>query len=113
MDQFLPPVKDMIFVLEEIVGKGNLKSNPHFEEFDSAFLKTIYESASEIASEIIAPTNKNGDKQGVSLSGNKVTVPDGYAEAYNAYVEGGWPTISCNPDYGGQGMPTTISMPIN
>ena len=113
MDQFLPPVKDMIFVLEEIVGKGNLKSNPHFEEFDSDFLKTIYESAAEIASEIIAPTNKNGDKQGVSLSGNKVTVPDGYAEAYNAYVEGGWPTISCNPDYGGQGMPTTISMPIN
>ena len=81
MDQFLPPVKDMIFVLEEIVGKGNLKSNPHFEEFDSAFLKTIYESASEIASEIIAPTNKSGDKQGVSLSVNKVTVPDGYAEA--------------------------------
>ena len=113
MDQFLPPVKDMIFVLEEIVGKGNLKSNPHFEEFDSDFLKTIYESASEIASEIIAPTNKNGDKQGVSLNGNKVNVPDGYAEAYNAYVEGGWPTISCNPDYGGQGMPTTISMPIN
>ena len=113
MDQFLPPVKDMIFALEEIVGKGNLKSNPHFEEFDSDFLETIYESASEIASEIIAPTNKNGDEQGVSLSGNKVTVPDGYAEAYNAYVEGGWPTLSCNPNYGGQGMPTTISMPIN
>ena len=113
MDQFLPPVKDMIFALEEIVGKGNLKSNPHFEDFDSDFLETIYESASEIASEIIAPTNKNGDEQGVSLSGNKVTVPDGYAEAYNAYVEGGWPTLSCNPNYGGQGMPTTISMPIN
>ncbi|MBT5216506.1 MAG: acyl-CoA dehydrogenase, partial [Gammaproteobacteria bacterium] len=113
VDQFLPPVKDMIFALEEIVGKGNLKSNPHFEEFDSDFLETIYESASEIASEIIAPTNKNGDEQGVSLSGNKVTVPDGYAEAYNAYVEGGWPTLSCNPNYGGQGMPTTISMPIN
>ena len=113
MDQFLPPVKDMIFALEEIVGKGNLKSNPQFEEFDSDFLKTIYESASEVASEIIAPTNKDGDRKGVSLSGNKVTVPDGYVEAYNAYIEGGWPTLSCNPDYGGQGMPATISMPVN
>ena len=113
MDQFHPPVKDMIFALREVVGKGDLDSNLGFEDFDREFLETIYESASEITSEIIAPTNKDGDRHGVSIEDGKVSVPNGYAEAYDAYVDGGWPTLSCNPEYGGQGMPALISMPVN
>ena len=113
MDQFHPPVKDMIFALREVVGKGELDSNLGFEDFDREFLETIYESASEITSEVIAPTNKDGDRHGVSIKDGKVSVPNGYAEAYDAYVDGGWPTLSCNPEYGGQGMPALISMPVN
>ena len=113
MDQFHPPVKDMIFALREVVGKGELDSNLGFEDFDREFLETIYQSASEITSEIIAPTNKDGDRHGVSIEDGKVSVPNGYAEAYDAYVDGGWPTLSCNPEYGGQGMPASISMPVN
>ena len=113
MDQFHPPVKDMIFALREVVGKGDLDSNLGFEDFDREFLETIYQSASEITSEIIAPTNKDGDRHGVSIEDGKVSVPNGYAEAYDAYVDGGWPTLSCNPEYGGQGMPASISMPVN
>ena len=113
MDQFIPPVKDMIFALREVVGKGDLNSNSGFEDFDRDFLETVYESASEITSEIIAPTNKDGDRLGVSIDDGKVTVPNGYAEAYDAYVDGGWSTLSCNPQYGGQGMPASISMPVN
>ena len=113
MDQFHPPVKDMIFALREVVGKGDLDSNAGFEDFDREFLETVYDSASEIASEVIAPTNKDGDKTGVSIKDGKVTVPNGYAEAYDAYVDGGWSTLSCNTEYGGQGMPASISMPVN
>ena len=113
MDQFHPPVKDMIFALREVVGKGDLDFNDGFEDFDREFLETIYDSASEIASEVIAPTNKDGDKTGVSVKDGKVTVPNGYAEAYDAYVDGGWSTLSCNTEYGGQGMPASISMPVN
>ena len=113
MDQFHPPVKDMIFALREVVGKGDLDSNDGFEDFDREFLETVYDSASEIASEVIAPTNKDGDKTGVSIEDGKVTVPNGYAEAYDAYVDGGWSTLSCNTEYGGQGMPASISMPVN
>jgi len=113
MDQFHPPVKDMIFALREVVGKGDLDSNHGFEDFDREFLETVYNSASEIASEVIAPTNKDGDKIGVSIKDGKVTVPTGYAEAYDAYVDGGWSTLSCNTEYGGQGMPASISMPVN
>ena len=103
----------MIFALREVVGKGDLNSNSGFEGFDRDFLETVYESASEITSEIIAPTNKDGDRLGVSIDDGKVTVPNGYAEAYDAYVDGGWSTLSCNPEYGGQGMPASISMPVN
>ena len=103
----------MIFALREVVGKGDLNSNSGFEDFDRDFLETVYESASEITSEIIAPTNKDGDRLGVSIDDGKVTVPNGYAEAYDAYVDGGWSTLSCNPQYGGQGMPASISMPVN
>ena len=103
----------MIFALREVVGKGDLNSNSGFEDFDRDFLETVYESASEITSEIIAPTNKDGDRLGVSIDDGKVTVPNGYAEAYDAYVDGGWSTLSCNPEYGGQGMPASISMPVN
>ena len=113
MDQFRPPVKDMIFALSEVVGKKDLQLNSGFEDFDREYLETIYDSAAEIASEIIAPTNKDGDRVGVSIKDGQVTVPNGYAEAFDAYIEGGWPTLSCNPEYGGQGMPASISMPVN
>ena len=113
MDQFRPPVKDMIFALSEVVGKKDLQLNSGFEDFDREYLETIYDSAAEIASEIIAPTNKDGDRVGVSIKDGQVTVPNGYAEAFDAYIEGGWSTLSCNPEYGGQGMPASISMPVN
>lgn len=113
MDQFRPPVKDMIFALREVVGKKDLQLNSGFEDFDREYLETIYDGAAEIASEIIAPTNKDGDRVGVSIKDGQVTVPNGYAEAFDAYIEGGWPTLSCNPEYGGQGMPASISMPVN
>ena len=55
----------------------------------------------------------NGIEQGVSLEKGKVSVPRGYKEAYEEYISGGWPTLSCNPDYGGQGLPSLVSMPVN
>ena len=76
MDQFHPPVKDMIFALREVVGRNDLQSNSGFADFDREFLETIYDSAAEVASEIIAPTNKDGDKAGVSIADGKVTVPN-------------------------------------
>ena len=84
MDQFRPPVKDMIFALRVVVGKKDLQLNSGFEDFDREYLETIYDGAAEIASEIIAPTNKDGDRVGVSIKDGEVTVPNGYAEALDA-----------------------------
>ena len=113
MSHFIPPVKDMIFVLDQFIGLDQLSSIKGSDEIDKEFLESIYDSASEIASKVIAPTNIDGDRIGVSLEKGKVSVPRGYKEAYAAYVSGGWPTLSCNPDFGGQGLPSLVSMPVN
>jgi len=105
MSHFVPPVKDMMFVLDQFIGLDQLSKIKGCDEIDKEFLESIYDSASQIASEVIAPTNVDGDRMGVSLEKGKVSVPRGYKEAYGAYVSGGWPTLSCNPDFGGQGLP--------
>ena len=113
MSHYVPPVKDMIFVLDQFIGLDQLSIIKGFDEIDKEFLESIYDSASEIASEVIAPTNVDGDRIGVSLEKGKVSVPRGYKEAYAAYVSGGWPTLSCNPEFGGQGLPSLVSIPVN
>ena len=114
MDHFEPPIKDMLFALDQFIGLEQLKNIEGFDqEIDKEFLASIYNSAAEIASEVIAPTNIDGDRIGVSLEKGQVSVPRGYKEAYEAYVSGGWPTLSCNPEFGGQGLPSLVSIPVN
>lgn len=114
MNRFEPPIKDMLFALDQFIGLENMKNIEGLkQEIDKEFLSSIYGSAADIASEVIAPTNVDGDRIGVSLNDGKVEVPPGYKEAYDAYVEGGWPTLSFNPHFGGQGLPSLVSMPIN
>ena len=114
MSHFEPPIKDMLFALDQFIGLEQLKNIEGLDqEIDKEFLASIYNSAAEIASEVIAPTNVDGDRTGVSLEKGQVSVPRGYKEAYEAYVSGGWPTLSCNPEFGGQGLPSLVSMPVN
>lgn len=104
----------MLFALDQFIGLEQLKNIEGLDqEIDKEFLASIYNSAAEIASEVIAPTNIDGDRMGVSLEKGQVSVPRGYKEAYEAYVSGGWPTLSCNPEFGGQGLPSLVSIPVN
>ncbi len=114
MSHFEPPVKDMLFALDEFIGLEKLNQLEGLDqEIDREFLSSIYISAAEIASEVIAPTNVDGDRLGVILKDGKIEVPPGYKEAYESYISGGWPTLSFNPNFGGQGLPSLVSMPIN
>ena len=114
MSHFEPPIKDMLFALDEFIGLEKLNQIEGLDqEIDREFLSSIYSSASEIASEVIAPTNIDGDRLGVTLKDGRVEVPPGYKEAYEAYISGGWPTLSFNSNFGGQGLPSLVSMPIN
>ena len=87
MSHFEPPIKDMLFALDEFIGLEKLNQIEGLnQEIDREFLSSIYSSAAEIASEVIAPTNIDGDRLGVTLKDGRVEVPPGYKEACLLYT---------------------------
>jgi len=112
MPQYNPPVRDMQFVLHEVLDAvGTLRQLPAHAEIDADTINAVLEEGGKFASQVVAPLNLSGDKQGCTLdrSTHAVTSPDGFAAAYATYVEGGWPALSCDPAYGGQGLPHLVN----
>ncbi len=112
MPTYHPPLRDMRFVLHEVLDVvGTLKSLPAHVDVDADTIDAVLEEGGKFASEVLAPLNAGGDEQGCTLdkSTHEVTTPTGFKEAYAKYVEGGWPALSCDPAYGGQGLPHVVS----
>ena len=112
MPQYTPPVRDMQFVLHEVLDAvGNLSQLPAHAEVDADTINAVLEEGGKFAAQVLAPLNLSGDKQGCTLDidSHAVTTPDGFKGAYAAYVEGGWPALSCDPAFGGQGLPHVVN----
>jgi len=112
MAQYSPPLRDMHFVLHEVFDVASeFKSMPAHAEVDADTLNAVLEEAGKFAAEVIFPLNISGDAEGCVLdkSTHEVRTPKGFKEAYARYVEGGWPSLSCDPAYGGQGLPIVVN----
>ncbi|MCK6421297.1 MAG: acyl-CoA dehydrogenase C-terminal domain-containing protein [Aquabacterium sp.] len=112
MPQYTPPLRDMQFVLHEVLDAAQeLQLLPRHAEIDVDTMNAIIEEGGKFAAEVTAPLNLSGDAQGCTLdrATHEVTPPKGYKEAYAKYVEGGWPALSCDPEYGGQGLPIVLN----
>jgi 3-(methylthio)propanoyl-CoA dehydrogenase len=109
---YTPPRKDMQFVLHELVGLGAVSSLPGCEEVTPDLVDAILDEAGKLASDVLAPINWSGDKQGAKWHNGAVTTPDGFKQAYRQFVEGGWNQLRCEPEYGGQGLPALVSTPV-
>ncbi|CAJ0777806.1 3-methylmercaptopropionyl-CoA dehydrogenase [Ralstonia psammae] len=111
MGQYTAPLRDMQFVLHELLGVENhLKEMPQHAEIDADTINQVIEEAGKFCSEVIFPINQSGDREGCTYHGDGVvTAPKGFKEAYQQYVEGGWPSLGCDPEYGGQGLPILIN----
>ena len=112
MPTYTPPLRDMQFVLHEVLGAADtLKALPRHAEIDADTIDAVLEQAGKFAAEVVAPLNASGDAEGCVLdkASHEVTAPKGFKEAYAAYVEGGWPSLSCDPAYGGQGLPIVLN----
>jgi alkylation response protein AidB-like acyl-CoA dehydrogenase len=112
MPQYTPPLRDMQFVLHELLNVvDEFKMIPAHAEVDADTINAVLEEGGKFASEVIAPINLSGDSEGCALdrSTHEVTPPKGFREAYATYVEGGWPALSCDTAYGGQGLPHTLN----
>ena len=112
MAHYTPPLRDMQFVLHEVFHVvDELKLLPAHAEIDAETINAVLEEAGKFASQVLAPLNQSGDIEGCRLdpSTHAVTAPKGFKEAYAQYVEGGWPALSSDPTYGGQGLPHIVS----
>jgi alkylation response protein AidB-like acyl-CoA dehydrogenase len=112
MAQYAPPLRDLHFVLHELLDvAGELKQLPRHAEIDQDTINAVLEEAGKFAAEVIFPLNISGDREGCTLdkATRQVSTPKGFKEAYAQYVEGGWPSLSSAPEYGGQGLPVVLN----
>ncbi len=107
---YTAPIRDMKFVLEDIVKIEQLQGMGSFDDVSPELIGAVLTEAGRLAEEVIAPTNRSGDEHGSRLSDGAVTTAPGFAEAYEKFVEGGWGSIPCEPAFGGQGLPYTLAM---
>ena len=112
MPTYTPPLRDMQFVMHEVLGVANeYAAMPRFAEVDADTINAVIEEAGKFAANVTFPLNISGDEEGCTLdkTTHEVTAPKGFKEAYAQYVEGGWPALSCDPEYGGQGLPFVVN----
>jgi hypothetical protein len=102
----------MQFVMHELFKvTDEFRAMPRHADIDVDTINAILEEAGKFASEVIFPLNISGDTEGCQLNRetHEVTTPKGFKEAYQTYVAGGWPALSCEPEYGGQGLPLVVN----
>lgn len=109
MPTYKAPLRDMMFVLNEVIGTHTIQSLQRFAEINNDLIEAVLNEAARFAETVLQPINQSGDKEGCKWQEGTVTTPKGFKEAYQAFVEGGWPTLTGNPEYGGQGLPNLIS----
>ena len=109
MPSYNAPVEDMMFLFEKLRDNKNYNELEKYKEVSPELVKDILEEAAKINQNLILPLAKIGDENPAVLENGVVRTPPGYKEAYQKYIEDGWTSLSCDPKYGGQGMPKTVS----
>ena len=112
MPHYTPPLRDMQFVMHEVLNAvDELKALPAHADIDADTINAVLEEGGKFAANVIAPLNQSGDEEGCKLdrATHEVTAPKGFKEAYAKYVEGGWPALSSDPAFGGQGLPHMVN----
>jgi len=109
MPNYTAPLEDMMFLFDKLRNNKNYNEIEKYKEVNSDLVKNILDEAAKINQNIILPLAKSGDENPTVLENGVVRTPPGYKEAYTKYIEDGWTSLSCDPKYGGQGMPKTVS----
>src|SRR3954470_12075411 len=115
MPTYTPPLRDMQFLIHELFDVADeYKAMPRHADSDADTINAVLEEGGKFAGEVTFPLNIGGDTEGCVLDKDthEVKTPTGFKDAYAKYVEGGWPALSCDPEYGGQGLPITLNQCI-
>jgi len=109
MPSYIAPVEDMMFLFNKLRNNEKYNEIEKYKEVNSDLVKDILEEAAKISQNLILPLAKSGDDSPPILENGVVRTSPGYKEAYKKFIEDGWISLSCDPKYGGQGMPKTVS----
>ncbi|MDD5296337.1 MAG: acyl-CoA dehydrogenase [Rhodocyclaceae bacterium] len=112
MSNYAAPIRDMQFVMKELAGLDRVAALPGYEEASPDLVDAILEEAGKFAGGVLAPLNFSGDQEGSRWQDGAVTTPAGFKDAYQQFVDNGWPALACDPEYGGQGLPRLVSMVV-
>ena len=113
MSTYLAPMRDMQFIMNEVAGLEEVCALPGNEECSVELVESILEEAAKFATGVLDPINAVGDRDGATCADGVVTATPGFKEAYQLFVETGWNSLHCSPEYGGQGLPTLVSTAVN
>src|SRR5579862_442069 len=109
---YTAPIADMRFAATRLAGFDEIARLPGGEELSDSLLAHILEEGGKFAAGRLGPLNRVGDKQGSRLENGVVRTPDGWTEAYRAFVDGGWNSVPFDHEYGGQGVPWVVAMAL-
>jgi alkylation response protein AidB-like acyl-CoA dehydrogenase len=112
MAEYTAPLRDMQFVIEELVGLDDVAALPGYEHATPDVVHAILEEANKLARDVLSPINRAGDLEGSRLENGVVITPTGFKAAYQAYVDGGWNALQFDEDIGGQGLPLLVATPV-
>jgi alkylation response protein AidB-like acyl-CoA dehydrogenase len=112
MTDYTPPLRELQFIVEELVGLDAITALPGWEEIGADDVSAIFDQAGKFAAEELAPLNRVGDTEGSRLENGAVSTPTGFKEVYAAFVEGGWCTIAHDEAHGGMGLPRLVATAV-
>lgn len=114
MADYKAPQRDIQFTLYELLDyEKHLQSLPNYQEVGSDIVNAIIEEGAKFAENVIGPLNRVGDTEGCKWDDGVVTTPTGFKEAYQQFVEAGWPSLAHDPAVGGQGLPESLGMVLS
>jgi 3-(methylthio)propanoyl-CoA dehydrogenase len=106
------PIRELRFVLDELLGAANLSVYPALADYSSEMAESILGEAARFAEEVLEPINQSGDREGARWTPAGVVTPKGFAAAYRQFVEAGWPQLGADPKYGGQAVPQALGAAV-
>jgi alkylation response protein AidB-like acyl-CoA dehydrogenase len=114
MPSYKAPVRDVLFLLNDVFKIERYGNLAGFQDIAGDTLSAILEEGAKLAEEVFHPVNLSGDQEGcMRHADGRVTTPKGFKAAFDAYMAGGWNGLAADPEYGGQGLPYTLAAVIN
>jgi len=114
MPTYKAPVDDALFLLNDVFHIEHYGNLPGFSDASPDVVEAVLREAAKFSEEVLTPLNRVGDKEGCKRAADgSVTTPKGFKEAYKQIVEGGWMGISVPAEFGGQGLPATMTVIVN